>query len=202
MLFRKKIGLKDSLDDLVGLTVGLDEAGRGPIAGPVVAAAVILNSVHPIVGLNDSKKISESKREKLALLIKENALSWAVASASVEEIDELNILQASLLAMKRALNQLSVHPDYVLIDGNQFIECDYPMYAVVSGDARIESISAASILAKTERDKTMLQLHQHYPQYGFAQHKGYPTKMHLQTLHQFGVSSHHRKSFGPVRELL
>ncbi len=202
MVLRKKIGLNDSLDDLIGLTVGLDEAGRGPIAGPVVAAAVILNPERPIEGLDDSKKLSEKKREQLSWLIKEKALTWAVAYASVEEIDELNILQASLLAMRRALNLLSVKPDYVLIDGNQFIECDYPMYAIVSGDARIESISAASILAKTERDKTMLLLHEQHPYYGFNQHKGYPTKMHLDALAQYGVSPYHRRSFRPVKELL
>ncbi|KRH79845.1 MAG: ribonuclease HII [Ferrovum sp. 37-45-19] len=200
MLIKKKIGLREGIEPLVGLIAGLDEAGRGPIAGPVMAAAVILDPRHPIDGLNDSKQLSQAKRDQLSPLIKKNALSWAVAEASVEEIDEINILQASLLAMRRALLNLSLQPDGVYIDGNQFILCDYSMYAIVGGDARVSAISAASILAKTERDKYMLNLHQQYPYYGFAQHKGYPTQHHLKMLAEHGVSCHHRKSFRPVRE--
>ncbi|MBU6468188.1 MAG: ribonuclease HII [Betaproteobacteria bacterium] len=202
MVVKKKIRLHENIDPPSGLMVGLDEAGRGPIAGPVMAAAVILDPSRPIQGLDDSKKLSERKREELASLIKANALSWAVAEASVEEIDSINILQAALLAMKRALEKLSIKPDVVFIDGNQFIDCDYSMYAIVSGDARVPAISAASILAKTERDNYMLDLHQQYPYYGFAQHKGYPTSQHLAALTEHGISQHHRKSFRPVRELI
>ena len=180
---------------------GVDEAGRGPLAGAVVAAAVILHPHRPISGLADSKKLSASKREQLALKIKQQAWAWAVAEASVEEIDRLNILQASLLAMKRAVMSLTLKPEMVLVDGNRLPELEFPMQAIIGGDASQPSISAASILAKTSRDAALIELDQRYPDYGFAQHKGYPTAQHLQALRQFGVLSVHRKSFAPVAKL-
>lgn len=184
------------------LTCGVDEAGRGPLAGEVYAAAVILNADRPIVGLADSKKLSEKKREALALEIRQHARAWAIATASVAEIDELNILQASLLAMRRAIEALSVRPDEVLVDGLYCPNTGLPSTAIVKGDGSVPSISAASILAKTARDAAMLALHQRLPQYGFNQHKGYPTAAHLVALEMYGVSSEHRRSFGPVRRLL
>ena len=184
------------------LICGVDEAGRGPLAGPVCAAAVILDPAQPISGLADSKKISESKREKLAVIIRERALAWAVAYADVEEIDQLNILQATLLAMRRALLTLKVKPTQVLVDGLYCPQTDIPSQAIVKGDSNVAEISAASILAKTARDKLMLDLHQRYPRYDFAKHKGYPTAAHLTALREYGVSEVHRKSFKPVRELL
>jgi ribonuclease HII len=184
------------------LICGVDEAGRGPLAGPVYAAAVILNSQHPIIGLADSKKLSEKKRELLALEIRQNATAWAIATASVEEIDELNILRASLLAMRRAVEALSVKPDEVLVDGLYCPETGLPSRAIVKGDSSVAEISAASILAKTARDAAMLEMHERLPQYGFAVHKGYPTAAHIAALNLHGVSSEHRKSFGPVRSLL
>lgn len=180
---------------------GVDEAGRGPLAGAVVAGAVILHPDRPITGLADSKKLSAKKREQLALTIKEQAWAWAVAEASVEEIDRLNILQASLLAMKRAVLALSVTPDAVWVDGNQLPDLAYFMQAIIGGDASQPCISAASILAKTTRDAALIELDRHYPQYGFAQHKGYPTRQHLQAIRQHGVLPVHRKSFAPVAEL-
>jgi ribonuclease HII len=180
---------------------GVDEAGRGPLAGAVVAAAVILHPTRPIAGLADSKKLSAQKREQLALKIKQQAWAWAVAEASVEEIDRLNILQASLLAMKRAVMSLSLAPDQVLVDGNQLPDLPYTLRAIVGGDASQPSISAASILAKTTRDAALIELDQRYPDYGFALHKGYPTAQHLQALRQFGVLPVHRKSFAPVAKL-
>jgi ribonuclease HII len=180
---------------------GVDEAGRGPLAGVVVAAAVILHPDRPISGLADSKKLSASKREQLALKIQQQAWAWAVAEASVEEIDRLNILQASLLAMKRAVMSLTLKPEMVLVDGNRLPELEFPMQAIIGGDASQPSISAASILAKTSRDAALIELDQRYPDYGFAQHKGYPTPQHLQAMRQYGVLPAHRKSFAPVAKL-
>ena len=185
-----------------GLVCGIDEAGRGPLAGPVVAAAVILDPARPIAGLNDSKKLSERKRAALADLIRQNALAWCVAEASVEEIDRLNILQATLLAMQRAVVGLSVRPESALVDGNRCPRLDIPVEAVVKGDGKIASIAAASILAKTVRDAGMLALHAQYPQYGFDRHMGYPTAAHCAALQAHGASPVHRKSFGPVAQQL
>ena len=181
---------------------GVDEAGRGPLAGPVVAAAVILDPGRPIDGLADSKKLSPTRREKLALEIRAKALAWHVAEASVEEIDQLNILQATLLAMKRAVAGLSLRPGEVLIDGNRCPRLDLPVRAIVGGDATMAVISAASILAKTVRDAGMLDLHVRFPQYGFDSHKGYGTAAHLAALRTHGPTSVHRRSFAPVREQL
>lgn len=181
---------------------GVDEAGRGPLAGPVSAAAVILDPAHPIAGLNDSKKLSEKQRDLLAPLIRERALAWAVAYASVEEIDRLNILQATLLAMKRAVQALPVQPERILVDGLYCPDTGISSEAVVKGDSKVAAISAASILAKTARDALMLQLDAQYPQYGFAIHKGYPTAAHLTALREHGVSDVHRRSFKPVRILM
>lgn len=186
----------------VFLLCGVDEAGRGPLAGPVYAAAVILDDGHPIAGLGDSKKLSESKRNYLAGEIRLHATAWAIATASAEEIDEINILQASLLAMKRAIEALPLRPHEVLVDGLYCPATGIPSSAIVKGDSSVAAISAASILAKTARDSAMLLLHEIYPQYGFAAHKGYPTAAHLAALRLHGISPEHRKSFRPVRELL
>jgi len=185
-----------------GLVCGIDEAGRGPLAGTVVAAAVILDPQRPIAGLNDSKKLSEKKRDALALLIRERAIAWAVASASVEEIDRLNILHATMLAMQRAVAALNVRPTGALVDGNRCPKLDIPCEAIVKGDGKIASIAAASILAKTVRDAEMLVLHAQYPMYGFDRHMGYPTAMHCQALAEHGASPVHRRSFGPVARQL
>ena len=184
------------------LICGVDEAGRGPLAGPVSAAAVILDESRPIAGLADSKKLSEKQRDQLAPVIREHALAWAVAYAEVEEIDRLNILQATLLAMKRAILALHVQPHRVLVDGLYCPQTGIPSEAIVKGDSKVAAISAASILAKTARDELMLRLHEQYPQYGFDGHKGYPTAAHLAALREHGVSDVHRRSFRPVRELL
>lgn len=184
------------------LICGVDEAGRGPLAGPVYAAAVILDDRHPIAGLGDSKKLSEKKREALAIEIRRHAAAWAIATASAAEIDEINILQASLLAMRRAVEALSLRPHEVLVDGLYCPDTGIVSRAIVKGDSSEAAISAASILAKTARDSAMLQLHEIYPQYGFAEHKGYPTASHLAALKLHGVSAEHRRSFRPVRELL
>ena len=184
------------------IVCGVDEAGRGPLAGPVYAAAVILDPAKPIIGLNDSKKLSEKRRKELACRIREDALSWAVACASVEEIDSINILQASLLAMKRAIDGLPVLPHEILVDGIYCPEVLMPSKAIVNGDALIPEISAASILAKTSRDAFMLELHGDFPEFGFDRHKGYPTRMHIEALGRFGPSAVHRKSFAPVRAFL
>jgi ribonuclease HII len=181
---------------------GVDEAGRGPLAGPVYAAAVILDPARPIAGLADSKKLSAKMRERLALEIRTRAISWAVASASVEEIDDLNILQATLLAMARAVSVLDHKPREVLVDGNRCPEIALPSRAIVGGDAVVAEISAASILAKTARDDEMRRLHAMYPEYGFDRHKGYGTALHLAMLRQHGPSGCHRCSFAPVRALL
>ncbi len=178
---------------------GVDEAGRGPLAGPVFAAAVILDPGAAIAGLADSKKLTARKRELLAQEIKARALAWSVASATVAEIDELNILRASLLAMRRAVEALAVEPSQVLVDGLHCPELRWPARAIVRGDATVAAISAASILAKVERDALMLELHRRYPQYRFDLHKGYPTTLHLAVLRKHGASAVHRRSFAPVR---
>ena len=185
-----------------GLVCGIDEAGRGPLAGPVVAAAVILDPARPIPGLNDSKKLSEKKRLVLVEMIRERAIAWAVAEASVEEIDRINILQASLLAMQRAVAGLAVRPISALIDGNRCPQLNIPAEAIIQGDGKIASIAAASILAKTVRDAGMRVLHAQYPQYGFDRHMGYPTAAHFKALEEHGASPVHRRSFGPVAKQL
>ncbi len=192
-----------SLFDHAGeLICGVDEAGRGPLAGPVFAAAVILDPARPIAGLRDSKKLSEARRDALAIQIKADALAWAIAQCSEAEIDTLNILQASMLAMRRAVEGLKVLPTLALIDGNRCPVMAIRSEAIVRGDDKIPAISAASILAKTARDAALLKLHEQYPDYAFDQHKGYPTALHMERLRAFGVSPVHRKSYAPVRELL
>lgn len=175
---------------------GIDEAGCGPLAGPVYAAAVILNPDDPIEGLNDSKKLTEKKREALYPQIKERALAWAIASATAQEIDEINILQARLLAMRRAVEMLSIKPDQALVDGNRDPDIpDVPSLLIVGGDGKSASIAAASILAKVTRDHAMLELDKQYPQYLFAKHKGYPTKLHVEKLLEYGACPEHRQTF-------
>lgn len=181
---------------------GVDEVGRGPLAGPVVAAAVILDPNNPIEGLMDSKKLTEKKREILAVEIQEKALSWALGRAEVEEIDEINILQASLVAMSRAVEKLNIEPELVLVDGNKCPKVRYPVEAIVKGDSLIEAISAASIIAKVARDTEMIAFDEVYPGYGLAKHKGYPTAMHRQALLDLGVTIIHRRSYKPVRDVL
>ncbi|MCW5255712.1 ribonuclease HII [Verminephrobacter aporrectodeae subsp. tuberculatae] len=185
-----------------GLVAGIDEAGRGPLAGPVVAAAVILDELQPIVGLADSKKLTPARREKLYHEIRAKALCCSVAEASVQEIDQLNILQATLLAMRRAVLGLRLKPALVLVDGRQLPALDVPAEAIVRGDALLPAISAASILAKVHRDHWCVEVHQQFPQYGFAGHKGYGTAMHLAALRAHGASVHHRRSFAPVAQSL
>ncbi|MBJ7550679.1 ribonuclease HII [Marinomonas ostreistagni] len=185
------------------LIAGADEAGRGPLAGDVVAAAVILDPEKPIVGLNDSKKLSEKKREALFAEIQQKALAFSIARASVAEIDEINILHASMLAMKRAIDSLPISAEHVLIDGNRIPkELSCPAEAVVKGDARHAAIAAASILAKVTRDREIVALDAKYPQYNFAKHKGYPTAVHLAAIQKYGVCDIHRRSFGPVKRIL
>ena len=184
------------------LAAGTDEVGRGPLAGDVVAAAVILDPAKPIEGLKDSKKLSEKKRLDCVLQIREKALSFSIGRASVAEIDTLNILQASLLAMKRAVTGLSLQPEFVYVDGNFCPQWDYPSEAIVKGDSLVANIAAASVLAKVTRDLEMLELDKQYPGYGFARHKGYPTAFHLAALKSLGISPIHRRSFGPVASLL
>lgn len=181
---------------------GVDEAGRGPIAGPVYAAAVILDALRPVDGLRDSKLLSAARREMLADRIRENSLSWAIASASVEEIDRLNILQASLLAMQRAVSALSLTPDQAWVDGNRAPALKVPVRAIVGGDRLHAPISAASILAKTARDAEMRSLHARFPQYGLDRHKGYPTAAHLSAIKIHGVCEIYRRSFAPVRRVI
>lgn len=181
---------------------GVDEAGRGPLAGPVFAAAVILDPARPILGLRDSKVLSPVRREQLAAEIRERALAWSVASASVEEIDAINILQATLLAMRRAVERLAVAPDLARIDGNRAPILRCAVETLVKGDALDPAISAASILAKTDRDGAMERLHSDYPHYGFDQHKGYPSPLHLELLRAHGPCPAHRRSFAPVRQAL
>ncbi|MEC5386503.1 ribonuclease HII [Uliginosibacterium sp. H3] len=182
------------------LVCGVDEAGRGPLCGSVVAAAVILDPACPIAGLADSKKLTERARDRLAPIIKRDALAWAIAEANVEEIDRLNILHATMLAMKRAVEALDKLPHEVLVDGNRVPDLSLPARAIVKGDALEPAISAASILAKTHRDAQLLQLHTQYPEFGFDQHKGYPTAAHLAVLARLGPTPHHRMSFAPVRQ--
>jgi ribonuclease HII len=185
-----------------GLIVGVDEAGRGPLAGPVVAAAVMLNIDKPIAGLADSKVLTEKRRERLFDEIRARALCCCIAEASVEEIDQLNILQATLLAMRRAVEGLRLKPTLVLVDGNRLPQLQVPAEAIVKGDAKVPAISAASILAKVHRDRQCLQMDEIYPAYGFARHKGYPTAQHLAALREHGVTPWHRRTFGPVQEIL
>lgn len=181
------------------LVCGVDEAGRGPLVGAVYAAAVVLGPDHGIIGLADSKKLTAARRESLAGQIRERALAWAIASASSVEIDQINILQATLLAMRRAVEGLGLKPDEALIDGNRTPRLTMPARAIIKGDATVAEISAASILAKTARDASMKELHQQFPEYGFDRHKGYPTSEHLKALQQFGPLAEHRRSFGPVK---
>ena len=183
------------------LVAGVDEVGRGPLAGDVVAAAVILTDSPP-EGVTDSKMLTPERREALAERIRDEAVSWALGRATLAEIDELNILQASLLAMRRAVEALPIQPSLVLVDGNRLPKWPYEARAIVKGDLTEPSIGAASILAKVQRDAEMLALHEHYPAYGFDRHKGYPTKAHLAALETAGISPVHRRSFGPVRRLL
>ena len=184
------------------LVAGVDEVGRGPLAGPVVAAAVILNPENPIEGLAESKKFTEKRREMVAAEIKEKALSWSICRAEVEEIDRINILQASLLAMKRSVESLSHQPELALIDGNHCPQLDCAMEAIIKGDSKEPAISAASILAKVARDTEMVEMEQKYPGYGFAKHKGYPTKQHREAIIELGITDIHRKSYAPVQKQL
>lgn len=191
-----------SLQWLEGRICGVDEAGRGPLVGAVVAAAVILDPARPIAGLNDSKKLTARRREALALEIREKALAWAVAEATAAEIDQINILQATFLAMQRAVGGLAVLPEKAMIDGNRCPKLPIPAEAVVKGDGKVACIAAASILAKTARDEAMVALHQRFPVYGFDRHMGYPTPEHLAALQAHGPIPEHRRSFGPVKSLL
>lgn len=185
---------------------GVDEAGRGPLAGSVYAAAVILHPDRPIDGLADSKTISEKKRDALAIQIKEYAMAWGIASCSANEIDQINILQASLLAMKRAIESMQINfqvtPDLVQVDGNKCPKINLPCESIIKGDSKVKAISAASILAKTARDAELYELDKIYPQYGFAQHKGYPSPAHLRAIDEFGICPEHRLSYGPVKKYL
>jgi ribonuclease HII len=185
-----------------GLVCGIDEAGRGPLAGPVVAAAVILDPARRIEGLDDSKKLTEKRRESLAVEIREKAVAWAIAEASPEEIDSINILQATFLAMRRAVEVLKPQATRAVVDGNRCPKIAIPVEAIVKGDGKIAAIAAASILAKTHRDRGMVQLHALYPQYGFDRHMGYPTAAHFAALAEHGASPIHRKSFAPVAQRL
>ncbi|EYU14117.1 RNase HII [Photorhabdus aegyptia] len=184
------------------LIAGVDEVGRGPLVGAVVTAAVILDPLRPIVGLADSKKLSEKRREALYLEITEKALYWSLGRAEPAEIDQLNILHATMLAMQRAVANLPISPEYVLIDGNRCPKLPMPAQAVIKGDGLVAEISAASILAKVTRDREMAELDQLFPEYGFAKHKGYPTAFHLEKLAQLGATEHHRKSFAPVKRAI
>lgn len=188
------------------LICGVDEAGRGPLAGSVYAAAVILNPNRPIAGLADSKKLTEKKRDALSAEIKQQALAWAIASCSAQEIDQINILQASLLAMQRAIENMLARfdskPDIVQVDGTHCPKIDYPCVAIVQGDSKVQAISAASILAKVARDAELYALDKQYPQYGYAKHKGYPTAFHLEMLALHGISPAHRLSYAPVKKYL
>ena len=188
--------------DAPGLIAGVDEAGRGPLAGPVVAAAVILDELNPIAGLADSKALSEKKRERLFDEIRARALCCCIAEASVEEIDRLNILHATMLAMRRAVEGLRLKPAKVLVDGNRLPVLKVPAEAIVKGDAKVQAISAASILAKVTRDRQCLAMHAAHPEYGFAAHKGYPTAEHIAALRAHGATPWHRRSFAPVQEVL
>ena len=184
------------------IIAGVDEAGRGPLAGPVVSAAVILNPVVNLIGLKDSKKLSAEKRQSLSNEIKIHSVSWSIGVATVQEIDDINILRASLLSMTRAIKNLSEVPEKVIVDGQYTPEIDVPCEAIIRGDSLEESIMAASILAKVERDKIMLELDKKYPNYRFGQHKGYPTKIHMDALREFGPCIEHRQSFKPIKNYL
>ena len=184
------------------LVAGVDEVGRGPLAGPVVAAAVILDPKKPIDGLCDSKKMSANRRLEMSDKIKSNSLAWSLGRAEVKEIDEINILQASLLAMKRAIEVLNIEPDIVLVDGNYTPSINFKKKAIVKGDSFISEISAASIIAKVERDNEMIALDEIYPGYGFSSHKGYPTKQHIESLKRLGITDIHRITFSPVSKYL
>ena len=194
--------LLDTLNQSGIHMAGVDEAGRGPLAGPVVAAAVILDPENPVEGLADSKKLSAKKRAVLELSIKEKSICWALGRAEIDEIEELNILHASMLAMKRAVESLGIIPEMVLIDGNRCPDIKMKSHAIIKGDQRVEAISAASILAKESRDREMIQLDEEFPGYGFSVHKGYPTRAHIQALEDIGVSLVHRRSYGPVKRIL
>lgn len=188
--------------EVTNIVAGVDEVGRGPLIGSVVAAACILPAEYDLQGLTDSKKLSEVKRENLATAIKQQALAWSIAEASPKEIDEINILQASLLAMKRAVESLSLQPELVLVDGNKLPKWSFNARAIVGGDGIEPAISAASIIAKVYRDNDMVALSEKHPEYGFEKHKGYPTKQHMQALEEFGVLPEHRTSFAPVKRLI
>jgi len=191
------------MSDLTSILIaGVDEVGRGPLAGPVVAAAVILDPKQPISGLADSKKLSESKRNKLDIEIREKALCWSLGRAEIEEIDEINILHASLLAMRRAVEGLSIQPEHAKIDGNRCPVLSCTSEWIIKGDQKVASISAASIIAKVARDSEMLEMDIKYPGYGFASHKGYPTKVHMQALLDLGITPIHRRSFSPVAKII
>jgi ribonuclease HII len=194
------VNLQDEVPAVEGMLAGVDEAGRGPLAGNVVAAAVILDPGSPIDGLNDSKKLSARRREQLAGEIRDSAIAWSVVSIDSVQIDHINILQATMLAMRQAVEQLAVQPAHVFIDGNRCPQVNLPATAIVKGDSRVAEISAASILAKVERDAQMLVLHEAYPQYGFDKHKGYPTASHMAALAEHGPCPEHRLSYRPVRE--
>ena len=197
--------MKQEYPDVVipeGRVAGVDEAGRGPLAGPVIAGAVILDPDNPVVGLSDSKRLTAARREALYDEIRDKALAWAVGRAEVEEIDRINILQASLLAMQRAVAALLPVAEYALIDGNRCPELPCPAQAIVKGDSRVAAISAASIMAMVTRDREMIELDARYPGYGLAQHKGYPSKTHMEALQRLGVLPVHRRSYAPVRRIL
>lgn len=181
---------------------GVDEVGRGPLCGDVVTAAVILDPNNPIIGLADSKKLSEKKREQLFAIIQEKALAWSIARSTVAEIDQLNILHATMLAMQRAIAGLSIKPNWVLVDGNRCPDFGITAQAVIKGDSLVAEISAASILAKVTRDREMVELDKQYPEYGLAKHKGYPTKAHLAALEKYGINHLYRTSFAPVKKLM
>lgn len=194
--------MMDTINQRPLLVAGVDEVGRGPLAGPVVAAAVILDPNNPIEGLADSKKLTEKRRQALSAEIMEKALAWSICRAEVEEIDQLNILQASLLAMKRSVESLSHPPELALIDGSHCPQLDCAMEAIIKGDSKEPAISAASILAKVARDNEMVEMDEKYPGYGFAKHKGYPTKQHREAIIALGITDIHRKSYAPVQKQL
>ena len=198
----KIVHMNEELIIPAGLVAGVDEAGRGPLAGPVVAGAVILDPENPIAGLKDSKRLTALRRDVLYAEIREKALAWAVGRAEVEEIDRINILQATMLAMQRAVAALQPAAEHALIDGNRCPDLACPAQAIVKGDSRVAAISAASIMAKVTRDREMLLLDIRYPGYGLAQHKGYPSKAHIQALESLGVSPVHRRSYAPVRRVI